>query len=193
MENKTIKRILTALTVLIMLIGIIVSAISIKNGDQPDEREAKQLGIIAYNAEAAKCQCNPEKTVDQFELEEVKRVKANIDAASKTSVGWAGILTIITIAVWIIFGVIGMVKNPKGIGKLLITSGAFILLTVIIYFATKSDSVPEDLATALDANGVAFTVSGYNLASWGIATSMILIILAALAWIGGGIYSMVKK
>ena len=50
MENKTIKRILTGLTVVLMLIGVVVSAISIHYGDTPGERESKQLGIIAYNA-----------------------------------------------------------------------------------------------------------------------------------------------
>ena len=92
MENKAIKRILAGLTVVLMAIGVIVSAMSIKHGDIPGDRETKQLGIIAYNAEATKCQCNPEKSVDDFEKEEFARVMGNIQGATSTSVGWALIL-----------------------------------------------------------------------------------------------------
>ena len=193
MENKTIKRVLTAATVILMLIGVVVAAISIHYGDTPDEREAKQLGIIAYNAEADACQCNPTKTVDTFEKEELTRVKNNINSATSTSVGWALMLTLLTVVIWVVFIILGFVKNPKGIGKVLITFGSFALLLIIIYFATKADAVPAELASVLEKNSVEFDTFGYNLASWGIATSMVLIAIAVLSWIGGGIYSLVKK
>jgi len=176
-----------------MLIGVVVAAISIHYGDTPDAREAKQLGIIAYNAEADACQCNPTKTVDAFEKEEYTRVMNNIHNATSTSVGWALILTLLTVVIWVVFIILGFFKNPKGIVKVLITFGSFVLLLVIIYFATRSDAVPAELASVLDKNNVAYDTSGYNLASWGIATSMVLIAIAMLSWIGGGIYSLVKK
>ena len=193
MENKAIKRILTGLTVVLMAIGVIVSAMSIKHGDIPGDRETKQLGIIAYNAEATKCQCNPEKSVDDFEKEEFARVRGNIQGATSTSVGWALILTCLTAAIWVIFIVLGFLKNPKGVVKILITFGGFILLLVIIYFATVSEQIPQSLSDALTRNDVQHDIGGYNLASWGIATSIVLIALAVLSWIGGGIYSLVKK
>lgn len=193
MENKAIKRILTGLTVVLMAIGVIVSAMSIKHGDIPGDRETKQLGIIAYNAEATKCQCNPEKSVDDFEKEEFARVMGNIQGATSTSVGWALILTCLTAAIWVIFIVLGFLKNPKGVVKILITFGGFILLLVIIYFATVSEQIPQSLSDALTRNDVQHDIGGYNLASWGIATSIVLIALAVLSWIGGGIYSLVKK
>ncbi len=193
MENKAIKRILTGLTVVLMAIGVIVSAISIKHGDIPGDRETKQLGIIAYNAEATECQCNPEKSVDDFEKEELDRVMGNIIGATSTSVGWALILTCLTVAIWVIFIILGFVKNPKGIVKIAVTFGGFILLLVIIYFTTAAEQIPESLSEALTRNSVQHDIGGYNLASWGIATSIVLIVLAVLSWIGGGIYSMVKK
>jgi len=49
------------------------------------------------------------------------------------------------------------------------------------------------MAEAFDKTGVQYSDGGYNMASWGIATSMVLIGLTVVAWIGGGIYSMVKK
>ena len=106
MENKTIKRILTGLTVVLMLIGVVVSAISIHYGDTPGERESMQLGIIAYNAEANACQCNPEKSVDEFEKEAYTRVMNNINNAAGTSIGWAKLLTYI--AIFVLLGFIVM-------------------------------------------------------------------------------------
>ena len=193
MENKTIKRILTGLTVVLMLIGVVVSAISIHYGDTPGERESKQLGIIAYNAEANACQCNPEKSVDEFEKEAYTRVMNNINNATSTSVGWALLLTVMTVVIWVIFIFLGFIKNPKGIVKVLVTFGSFALLLLIIFFATRADAVPTELAEVLEKNNVAYDTFGYNLASWGITTSIVLIGLAVLSWIGGGIYSIIKK
>jgi hypothetical protein len=198
MENKAIKRILTAITVVIMVIGIIISAISIYHGDEPGPKEALQLGIIKYNSIAdpdgdGEANVVPEFTVEQYTKQEKDRVDLNIANAAGTSVGWGGILTFVTVFVMIVFVIIGIVKNPKGLVKMAVTFGGFALLLIIVYFATASDSVPTLLAEGLEKTGVDHDVNGYNMASWGIATSIILIALAILAWIGGGIYGIVKK
>lgn len=198
MENKTIKRILTAVTVILMVIGVVISSISIYHGDYPDEQQSLQLGIVAYNKVAdpdgdGVANVEPEKTVDQFEEEEVTRVKGNINSAASTSIGWAVMLTYLTIGVWIIFILLGIIKNPKGLVKSGVTFGAFFVLILILYFTSQEAEIPLDLEERLTANNVKHDLGGYNLSSWGIATSFVLIALAIAAWIGGGIYSILKK
>ena len=199
MENKTIKRLLTALTVILMAIGVVVASISVYHGDRPDtDKEKAQLGIIAFNKTYdpdgdGKIEGDIDKTVEEFEKEEVIRVNTNIDNAAKTSIGWAIILTCMTWGIWIIMMIFGVIKNSKGLGKMLITFGVFVLILVCCWFASASTEVPIDLADNLTKNNVDYDLGGYNLASWGIATSIVLIAIALFAWVAGGIYSLIKK
>ena len=201
MENKTIKILLKAAVALIMVIGIIIGGISISKGDEPGPRESLQLGIIAYNAVTdpngdGVAEVATDKTVDAFQAEEVTRVKSEIASATHYSISYSLILFYISVGVLVIFSIVGIVKNPKGILKKLIMLGAFAILLLVVYFATKTseeDGVPAELAKSLDITGIQYSLDGYNLASWGITASIILIILAVAAWIIGGIYSLVKK
>jgi len=193
MENRTTKIILKALIAIIMVVGVILGGISAYHGDEPGPQQKMQLGIIAYNKAADKCQCNPPKTVEEFEKEEYERVMGDISSATNNSVGWSVMLTYAAIIIGIVFNIVGIIKNPKGIVKKVVMLGAFAILLLVIYFTTKADAVPIDLAKALDVNGVAYSTGGYNMASWGITASLVLLLLAVLSVVIGGIYSLVKK
>jgi hypothetical protein len=193
MENKTTKIILKALIAVIMVVGVFLGIISVYHGDTPGPQQEAQLGIIAYNEAAAECQCNPVKTVDAFTSEEMIRVKTEIATATDNSVGWSVILIYAAVIIGIVFNIVGIVKNPKGILKKVIMVGGFAIILLVIYFVTKVDEVPIELAEALDINNVAYSASGYNLASWGISASIVLLLLTVLSVVVGGVYSLVKK
>jgi len=193
MENKTAKLSLKLLVLIIIVFGVSFGGWSIYKGDKPDPQQKMQLGIIAYNKEANKCKCNPTKTVEEFEKEENDRVVTDIINATDNSVSYSVILTWVAVIIGLVFNIVGIIKNPKGLLKRVIMLAAFSILLLIVYFATNSNEVPIEIASRLETNHVPYDVEGYNLASWGIITAILLTIMTVLTVIIGGVYSLVKK
>lgn len=193
MENKLTKRILTGVTFVLITIGIIVMGIVMSNGDVPGPKEKKQLGIAAYNAEAAKIQGNPTKTLNEFEEEEYSKTMTAIDGAAGGMVNFSYYLTLIAIIVTIGFGIVlPLVKNPKSMKTFIVFIGALGVFLAIIYFVTKGGEMTMAESAALSSNPDA-TQGNYDLATWGLVSTAILTVGALVAWFGGAVYGLIKK
>lgn len=181
-------------TTVIGILAIVITGIVMKNGDEPGVQESKQLGIIAYNAEFEQTGGKPTKTLAEWEAFEVNRVKEDIAGSASLMINFAYYLAIITIAALILFGVIWpLVKNPKSMKQFLIFSGVLAIFLVVLWFAVKGAQPTElELAEFKEENQI-LAKDSYGMASWGIYSMIILSIVAGIAWIGGSLYSTLKR
>ncbi len=197
MENKSLKYILSGLVIVLVIVSAIIGGISMWTGGMPtDDRQVEQLGIIAYNKAANECQCNPDKSVETFANEELKALEKRVVGATDVWVGWAKFLFGLAIVVTLVMLVVSTIKDPEGFVRRLIMIGAFLLLMVIVYFATRigmDDPVPAGVANALEESKTTYNNSDYNVAVWGISSALILLILTVASWFFGWVYSLVKK
>jgi hypothetical protein len=179
----------------LMVIGVGLMLGSMIAGDEPGPKEVNQLAIQAYNKEAKRLgNKTPEMTLEEYQVSEKERVMVGVLAATSKNVNYGFFLIVLTGICWLIFWIVGRVKDPTGWLKMAIWIGGFGLLFIILYYALKieAQAIPETVIDGLK-NEDNWSVDGYNVATWGITTTLLLLAGAVLSIIFGSIYNLIKK
>jgi len=202
MNDKIINISSKALMLVIIVIGIVFSAIIMSYGNPKGykEKDIYQLGKeVALQKELDKTATQQE--LDAFIEETGAKIKNemmeeqdghvfNVINFTVYVIGLALLLIIVALA-------IGLIGNPKKSIKGIAGAVGLGLLIFIIY-SSSSDTlfdymIEKNAELAKDNREPIYDAVGMKLAGGSIVTSLILIGLAIIAWVGSAFYKMVKS
>ena len=112
-----------------------------------------------------------------------------------SAIGLSMLIIYICFGLMLGFGILRIIENPKNAYTALIMVGALVLIFVIgsaVQGSMFSDLDPEFLAKMNAGGEENVTAQDEADAGSGIVVTMILVVMAGVAWVGGEIYNLVK-
>ena len=180
MENKTINLVNKIVTYSIVFFGVLFT-IWVMNDDNPAEmsyEQQKQWAIVEAKDKGL------DQTMTAVELNAHLSQRTTEIAESKEETLWTDVSVLINFSMFIIYLAIALVigafgylayRDPNKAKRILLSIGIFIVFMVIVYFISAGESG-----------------SDMKLASTAINSTIILISIALLGWIGGSVVKYIK-
>ena len=201
MNDRIQNMVLKGISAVIIVIGVVFTIIVMGQRD-PDNTPREVYEQIAYKEANTK---DLSKSMTQIELDQW--VNDHITETMKTEreelnnsvysilqfTKWILILTVIAIVLAFVWGYF---TNPKAA---IMASAGIVGMLVFLYivYSTSGDVVPQELvdAEALkveDEEARVFIPENWKLAGGALTSTLILITVAAVAWVGGEVAKMFK-
>lgn len=202
MNDKVINLGAKGIMILLIVIGAILSYVVISNGNPQayDENDMYQMGKEVALKEGKDKSLN-QAELDNFIMSTGQERKNELSASQDNNVYKAIMFTIIIFgltAVIVLFGsVFGLMLDPK---KYLMGLVGIVVLFILVYavWAGSTEELPTKLVEANtnmlnDGKRAIYDGTGMKLAGGAIWSTVILTVLAAIAWIGSAVYKVINS
>lgn len=202
MNDKIINLGAKGIMILLIVIGVILSYIVISYGNPQayKDNDMYQMGREVALKEG-KDKSMTQAELDNFIMTTGQAMKDELSATQDSNVFNAIMFTliifIVTAGVVLLGSVFGLVLDPK---KYLMGVVGVIVLFILVYavWAGSSDELPAKLVEAnnnmiSDGKNPIYENSGMKLAGGAIWSTVVLLVLAVIAWVGSAVYKVVNS
>ena len=201
MDNKIQNIVLKSVMGLIILLGTLFTISVVMSGDPGNmsDIELEQLAIQQAKAE------NLQNSMSQLDLDQWLRDTAQEIKTEKEKATFSAVSLVIDFTKYIFYFTILLVVASVGYlftvdakkAAINMAGIAGVVGFILIIYATAGSDVPQEYVAAETLKGVAdedrsFTEGNWQFASAALTSTVILVVVAKLGWIGGTVMKMFK-